>query len=219
MFIGHFAAGIAVKSLRPQIKLGTALLAVMFLDLLWPVFLLLKVEHVSILSVKNGFSALNFFDYPLSHSLIMTIGWSFVFAVVYYLISSDKKSAVFLFFAVVSHWFLDLVVHTPDLPVDLGNYTKFGFGLWNSVVLTILLETTLFVAAILMYVNMKNKANFSVEMKFWFLIVMMYLVYLMNAFGPPPADIIMLAWGAQLQWIFIFLAYWIDYENRRRVNN
>ena len=46
MFIGHFAVGLAAKKAAPQVSLGTFVLAVQFLDLLWPVLLLLGVEHV-----------------------------------------------------------------------------------------------------------------------------------------------------------------------------
>jgi hypothetical protein len=39
-----------------------------------------------------------------------------------------------------SHWFLDLVVHRPDLPLLGDGGLKVGFGLWDSVAGTLVVE-------------------------------------------------------------------------------
>ena len=46
MFIGHFGVALAAKRVAPKTSLGTLILAAQFLDFLWPVFLLLGIEHV-----------------------------------------------------------------------------------------------------------------------------------------------------------------------------
>lgn len=44
MFIGHFAVGFAAKKVAPRASLGP-LMAPLFLDLLWPIFLLTGLEE------------------------------------------------------------------------------------------------------------------------------------------------------------------------------
>jgi len=41
MFLGHYAVAFAAKKVAPKISLGTLFLSAQFLDLLWPIFLLL----------------------------------------------------------------------------------------------------------------------------------------------------------------------------------
>ena len=48
MFIGHFGIGLAAKRLAPGTSLGTLFFAAQFLDLIWPIFLLLGLEHVRV---------------------------------------------------------------------------------------------------------------------------------------------------------------------------
>src|SRR3979490_2406897 len=76
MFIGHFGAAMAAKRLAPQTSLGTLVFAADFLDLLWPILLLLNVEHVLPAPGITRMSPLDFTDYPISHSLIMALVWS-----------------------------------------------------------------------------------------------------------------------------------------------
>jgi hypothetical protein len=48
MFIGHFAVGFAAKKFAPRASLALLLAAPLFLDILWPVFLLLGWEHARV---------------------------------------------------------------------------------------------------------------------------------------------------------------------------
>jgi hypothetical protein len=48
MFIGHFGTGLAVKKVAPQPSLGTLIFAAQFIDLLWPILLLLGLERVEV---------------------------------------------------------------------------------------------------------------------------------------------------------------------------
>jgi hypothetical protein len=48
MFIGHFAVGFAAKKFAPRASLAPLIAAPLFLDILWPPFLLLGWEHVRI---------------------------------------------------------------------------------------------------------------------------------------------------------------------------
>jgi hypothetical protein len=48
MFIGHYAVALAAKRAAPRTSLGRMLVATQFLDLLWPVLLLMSLEQVRI---------------------------------------------------------------------------------------------------------------------------------------------------------------------------
>jgi hypothetical protein len=45
MFIGHYAVGMAAKRVAPKASLGVLILSAELLDLLWPMFSLLGLEH------------------------------------------------------------------------------------------------------------------------------------------------------------------------------
>ena len=48
MFIGHFAVGFAAKRVAPKTSLGPLIAAPIFLDVLWPFFVLAGLEEVKI---------------------------------------------------------------------------------------------------------------------------------------------------------------------------
>src|SRR5262245_28770599 len=106
MFIGHFAVGFAAKRAAPRASLGTYVAAAVFLDVLWPVFLLLGIEKVRIDPGNTAVTPLDFVSYPWSHSLLMAAVWSLVFAGVHYGIRRDPFTAKVLGSVVFSHWIL-----------------------------------------------------------------------------------------------------------------
>ncbi len=59
MFIGHFAVGLAAKKIAPKASLGTLFLSAQFIDLLWPIFLLIGLEHVRISPGNTAFTPLD----------------------------------------------------------------------------------------------------------------------------------------------------------------
>ena len=74
MFIGHYAVGLASKEFAPRSSMGALIAAPILLDLLWPIFLLLGWEHVSIVPNNNPFLRLQFDSYPISHGLVVLDG-------------------------------------------------------------------------------------------------------------------------------------------------
>src|SRR5216683_5434137 len=84
MFIGHYAVGLAAKKFAPSTSLGVLIAAPILLDLLWPIFLLLGWEHVSVEPNTNPFLRLSFDFYPISHGLLAVVGWATLFAGLYY---------------------------------------------------------------------------------------------------------------------------------------
>jgi len=210
MFIGHFAAGMAAKKLQPTISLGTLFLSAQFLDLLWPTLLLLGYEQVVISPGISKVTPLDFTHYPISHSLLVVLGWSLLFALVYYILTKNQKGAILVGLLVLSHWVLDVIMHIPDLPLYPGDSPKVGLGLWNSVPLTVLVEGAVFVAGIVLYVNAKKSASQRVTWKFWSLIVFLIIMHAMNLLGPPPPSVAMIAWAGHLQWLIVLWGWWAD---------
>lgn len=76
MFIGHFGIALGAKRLAARTSLGTLILAAQLPDILWPVLLLPGTEHVDIAPGITKVSPLDFYDYPISHSLVLVFIWA-----------------------------------------------------------------------------------------------------------------------------------------------
>lgn len=179
MFIGHYGVGLAAKKPAPTISLGTLILAAQWLDLIWPIFLLLNIEHVTIHPGDTNTTPLDFDYYPFSHSLIFVLGWSIVLGVVYFLIKKNKTNALIVGLLVLSHWLLDLIVHRPDLPI-LPNGPDVGFGLWNSVIATIIVEGAVFIIGSMIYLKRTKAKDNTGKISLWSLLIFLAVVYVLN---------------------------------------
>ncbi len=217
MFIGHFGAGLAAKKLDNRPSLATFFMAAQFIDLIWPIFLLFGIERVEIDPGNTAFTPLNFVYYPFTHSFLGVLFWAVLFGGVYYIIKKNQKSALILGGLVMSHWALDLLVHRPDLPLFPWTDLKVGLGLWQSVLLTIVVEGLIFFAGVYLYLKTTKAENKKGVIGFWSLIVFLVLVYFMNVFGPPPETAEPIAVLGLSQWILVAWTYWID-KNRKVIN-
>jgi hypothetical protein len=217
MFLGHYAMALAAKRASPSSSLGTLVFAAQFLDLLWPLLLLLNLEHVRIAPGITRFTPLDFYHYPISHSLVAVLIWAGLVAAGSFLLRHNLRSSLLLAGLVVSHWILDAVVHRPDLPVVPGEDIFVGLGLWNSVPLTLILETILFGAGVLVYSTTTEPRDGRGGVGFWAFVLVLYAVYLASVFGPPPPDVRSIAWAGMGQWLFVLWAWWID--QRRMVSS
>ena len=209
MVIGHFGFGLGAKKFAPKTSLGLLFIAVQWADLLWPVLLLLNVEHVD-LQPGNPKFPLVFTDYPVTHSLLMGIVWGLCFGFIYWLIRKDIRGAFVLGICVVSHWVLDLVVHLPDLPLFPGDSPKVGLGLWNWPVLTGIVEAALFVTGTVLYLRATRAKNAAGKWGFWLLAVLLVVAHVAGLLSPLPASAHAIGWAAQYQWIFVILGFWVD---------
>jgi hypothetical protein len=209
MFIGHFGVALAAKRIAPRTSLATLIVGAQFLDLLWPVFLLLGLEHVRVVPGITKVQALDFYDYPLSHSLTMAVRWSLAVGLVYYLIRRYRRGAWVVGCLVLSHWVLDFLVHRPDLPLWPGG-PKYGLGLWNSWPASISLEVLFFAAGIWIYISATRARDRIGNYGLWSLIALLFLGWLAATFGPPPPDTHQLALGAMAMWLVVPWAWWAD---------
>ena len=210
MFIGHFAVGLAAKSVKPSVSLGTYFLAVQFVDLLWPTLLLLGVEQVAIEPGITEMTPLNFLYYPFTHSLVMAVAWGLIAFLLMYFVGKDISAGLLVAACVASHWVLDFITHRPDLPIAFAETTKVGLGLWNNKLLTIIIETILFAAGVFMYMRTTQPKDKTGTYGFLSLIGFLIIIHLMNILGPPPPNVDAIAWAGHLQWLFVVWAYWVD---------
>jgi hypothetical protein len=213
MFIGHFGVALAAKPLTPRTSLGTLFAAAQLLDLIWPVFLLLGIERVRIEAGNTAFTPLAFVHYPWTHSLVLVLVWAALFGVGYRLLAGYGRGAWVVAGLVLSHWLLDFIVHRPDLPLAPG-MVKVGFGLWNSVAATVIIEGLIFVAGVVVYVTTTSALNRTGLLALWGLVAFLIIIYVANVTGPPPPSAQAIGVVGLLTWLFIPWGAWVD-RNRR----
>jgi hypothetical protein len=209
MFIGHFGLGFAGKKAAPSVSLGTLFLSVQLADGLWPLFLLLGLEHVRIVPGITKLSPFDFYDYPISHSLVALLGWGIAASGAYFVVRRSARGAAVIAAGVVSHWVLDFVVHRPDMPVlPRGPYV--GLGLWNSVPATVLLEVGLYAGGLALYVTATRAKDRAGAWSLWALVVLLPAIWISSLFAPPPPSVIPIAVSGLAMWLMIPWGYWID---------
>ncbi len=217
MFVGHFGVALAAKKLAPKTSLGTLVFAAQFLDLLWPVLLLLGIEHAEIAPGITKVSPLNFTDYPISHSLELALGWSILVAVVYFLVRRSGRAAVILGICVVSHWALDYVSHRPDLPLTLHGSSRVGLGLWNSWVGSVVVELAIFGAGVAIYVFATKARDRAGRYALWSLIAFLLAGWIGSLLAGPPPSARSLALGGLSLWFLVLWSGWADRHHEQRV--
>jgi membrane-bound metal-dependent hydrolase YbcI (DUF457 family) len=216
MFLGHYAVAIGAKRAAPRTSLGTLIAAAAFLDLVWPVLVLLGLERVAVAPGATAFTPLDFEHYPISHSLVMSLVWGAAFGAVYFLARRDVRAAAVLALLVVSHWFLDAVVHRPDLPLTLAGDTRVGLGLWNSIPGTLAVELAMFAVGVWLYLGATRARDRIGGAGFVAFSVFVLAIYAGAAFGPPPPSAAAIAWSDMGQWLVVALAAWIDAHRSAR---
>ncbi len=213
MFVGHYAAAFALKGKEKGASLGMLFIATQFVDILFFPFVLAGFENLKF--VKN-FTAVNDFNmdyYPFTHSLMGAVFWSLLFYALYYFIitKKNKNIAIVMAIAIVSHWFTDLIVHTPDLPLIDGE-PKFGLGIWNNKLATYCTEAVLLLGSLFYYLK-KTTANSNIG-KYaasGFVAFLLAINYLNLYVLPANDDITSLTISALFfYFLFALIAYFID---------
>ena len=213
MFVGHYAASLALKSVEKKASLGLLFLAVQFVDILFFPFVLLGIERVNV--VENFTQSTHFeLEYmPYTHSLLASFLCAGFIYVVYQIVSPRNKSvALVMSIAVLSHWFLDLIVHTPDLPLWSDASKKMGFGLWHSAIATYALEATLLIAGLWLYLRSTTATSSIGKYGIGIFVMILLMVNVVNIFGPPFGDSKLSLATSALAMYFLFAgaAHWLD---------
>ncbi len=224
MFLGHYGVAFAAKRVAPRTSLGALTFAAQFLDELWPILLLLGVEQVTIAPylisrqsstvpserVPLSVTPIDFTYYPFSHSLVMAIVWGILVGGAYFLLRHYGRGAWIVGALVVSHWFLDLPMHRADLPLWPGTSSpKVGWGLWNSVPATYVIEFAIYAIGIALYLRATRARDRIGSWGLWAYILVLAILYVMSNGSPPPSERA-LAWSALGIWLFVPWAWWVD---------
>jgi hypothetical protein len=210
MLLGHYGVAFAARRAAPRTSLGTTILAAQFLDELWPILLLLGVEHVRIVPGLMAASPLDFVSYPISHSLLTACLWGLLGGALYFAVRRYARGAWIVGASVVSHWLLDAPMHRPDLPLWPGSRTLVGAGLWNNVPATIAIELALFGAGLALYVRATRARDRIGRWGLWSMVAVLALIFLGGFAGSPPPDEHTVAVVTLGLWLFVPWGWWVD---------
>ena len=216
MFLGHYGAALALKRAEPKVSLGTLFVATQLLDLLWGTFLLLGWERARILPDANPLLRLQFYDYPISHSLVGAIGWGLAAAVLYYSwptrdVTRHLQAAALVGTAVVSHWLLDALVHVADLPLVGNDSAKLGLGLWRHLGLSVAAELIVLALGVAVYVARRSRRHPVRRARLAVVLLLLVGTYAASLLGSPPPSLQAVA-VADIVFVLVLglLAGWAD---------
>jgi hypothetical protein len=209
MVLGHYGLALAGKRFAPRTSLGVLVLAAQLADEVWPLLLLCGVEQVQIVASLHPLLRLRFVNYPITHSLLTEVIGGIIFGLLYFVFRRDTRGAVVTALLVPSHWVLDFLVHVHDLPLWPGG-PRVGLGLWHSLPVTLILETSFFFAGLLAYAR-TTVANDRVGCySLWTFVGVLVAGYASSILGPPPTGVYAIASSALILWVFVPWAWWFD---------
>jgi hypothetical protein len=213
MFVGHYAASLALKKFEKRASLGVLFLAVQFVDILFFPFVVLGIERLNV--VPNFTQSTHFeLEYmPYTHSLIGSLVWAVLaYGLFRWVIVRSQSIAIVVSLAVFSHWVLDLIVHTPDLPLWSDASPKLGFGLWNNAIATYLLEAGLLIGGLWIYLRSTTANTSAGKYGMVAFVVLLLAANIANIFGPPMGDSSLSMAISALTFYLAFagIAYWVD---------
>ena len=213
MFVGHYAASLALKRFEKRASLGVLFLAVQLVDIVFFPLVLLGIERLNI--VENFTQSTHFeLEYmPFTHSLVAFLIWAgLAYTFFRWVVVKSNSVAIVVALAVMSHWLLDVVVHTPDMPLWSDASLKLGLGLWNNAIATYLLEAALLVAGLWLYLRSTSATSRTGKYGMGVFVVVLLLVNIVNIFGPLQGDskVVLALTGVASYLVFAAVAFWLD---------
>ena len=189
MFVGHYGVSFAIQPAERRVPLWVWFIAVQWLDVVWSVLVLLGVEKLRIVPGFTEANPLDLYYMPYTHglpgSIILSLGLGCVVAMFR---KGDRTNTTLLIAAAsFSHWVLDLIVHTHDLPL-YGNSAKVGLGLWQDVALSFPLELATLGVGAWLYVRATRYAHAKGRYALWGFVALMAAIQVYANFGPPPSS-------------------------------
>ncbi|QJB69323.1 hypothetical protein [Parasphingorhabdus halotolerans] len=185
MFIGHFAPAMVAAAHPKAPGLGTLFVAGQLVDFGFFAFAIAGIENFRITPGITKMVPLDLYNMPYTHSLLGSTVWALGFALLIWLFTKNRAGAMIGGAVVVSHWFLDLLVHAPDLTLA-GSPPKLGFGLWNYPLIEMPLEILITFGALAFYIMKTRAISEKSKYAIALLAVLLTLFQAINWFGPPP---------------------------------
>lgn len=181
MFIGHFAPAL-IAAARPRAAgLGTLFVAAQLVDIGFAALLIPGIEAMRIVPGITAMNPMDLHHMPFTHSLLGALIWAKIFGALVWFATRRKEAAIGAALVVASHWFLDLLVHIPDLTL-YGLPPKLGLGLWNHPLIAMPLEMALIGGAFLYYL-WRTRAPAG-NRRLWALAALLLLAQAIDWFGP-----------------------------------
>lgn len=184
MFIGHWAPALALAARPKAPGLGTLFVAGQLVD--WAFFGLL-LTGTEAMRFRPGVSVMNPMDLyhmPYTHSLLGSAVFAAAFGALVLGLTKSRAAGGIAALVVLSHWFLDLLVHVPDLTLA-GSPPKLGLALWNYPTIEMPLELGLTFGALWLYVRRKRPAPLRVGV----LAAVLLALQAVNWFGPVEPEV------------------------------
>lgn len=220
MFIGHYSAAFALKKVEKKASLGWLFLSAQLVDIMLFLFVLLGIERVNIVENFTPSTHFELEFIPYTHSLLS----SFVWALIAYLCVKilpikeqqyKNKFALAIALAVFSHWFLDLVVHTPDLPLASDSSLTLGLGLWNSPILSLAVEAVLLLIGLWVYLRETKGESFIGKYGMVIFAIVLIVMNTINLIGPiPESSEFFASFSLTTYLILAGVAFWLDRQRQ-----
>lgn len=213
MYVGHYAASLALKRYEKRASLGVLFLAVQLVDIVFFPLVLLGIERLNIVENFTQSTHFELVYMPYTHSLVGFLVWSgLAYALFRWVFVKSQPVALVVALAVMSHWLLDVVVHTPDMPLWNDASLKLGLGLWNNAVATYLLEAALLLAGLWLYMRATRATTTTGKYGMVIFVVLLLLVNVVNIFGPLQGDskAVFAVTAVATYLLFAAAAFWLD---------
>jgi hypothetical protein len=124
---------------------------------------------------------MDLYHMPYTHSLLGAVIWAIIFGAALWFATKRKDAAIGAALVVASHWFIDLLVHIPDLTL-YGVPPKLGLGLWNHPPVAMPLEIALIGGAFFYYWR-RTEAPAG-NRRLWTLAALLVFAQAIDWFGP-----------------------------------
>lgn len=208
MFIGHFAPAMVAATHPKAPGLGTLFVAGQLLDFGFFGLALAGIENLRITPGITEMVPLDLYDMPYTHSLLGSTVWAAAFALLIWLFTRNRTGALIGGGVVLSHWFLDLLVHAPDLTLA-GSPPKMGFALWDYPMIEMPLELAITFGALMFFIAKTRAISTKSKYALGLLAVLLMVLQSANWFGPAPvvADAAM-KWSGLFAFSIAALAAW-----------
>jgi hypothetical protein len=207
MFIGHYAPAVVAAAHPKAPPAWLLFVAAQFVDYLFFLAVFPQLERAPFDATAPA--ALPFaLDAPVTHSLAGTAGLALLFGLMAAPFAPAGRKAAWALLSglvVLSHWFMDWLVHRPDLPLVPGS-EPLGLGLWYHPWIAWPLEIGLLAAATWAFARaVPSRARAA-----WALTAFMVAVQVVSrTLLPPATEITETAPGALAAYtLFAALAAW-----------
>jgi hypothetical protein len=188
MFVGHYAPVFALAAARREPGLGAGFVAVQLVDLGFFSLSYFGIEKWRLNPALEGFTPIDLYFMPYTHSLAGSTAWALGAAATTALVSPAGRralNAVIIGALVLSHWFLDLIVHRHDLALINDSEDKLGFALWDHPALVVPLELALLFGGFALFMQATKPRGVMGKTMPYVLLTLLLAVQAFNWFTPP----------------------------------